>query len=184
MTPPINARRGPYALALVGLSLLLAACEGEQGELREWMDRTRRDMPVIREKIAEPKSFEPYRYASVGAVDPFSMVKLKVGLPAADRGREGLRPDTSRPREALEAYPLDSLKMVGNLVRSGKVVALVQTDRMLFQVRVGNYVGQNFGRITRISEDEVSIKEIVQDAAGDWIERDSALKLQVQESGK
>lgn len=183
MTSP-TAKRTARVLALAGLGLLLAACEGEQGELRDWMDRTRRDMPVIREKIAEPKSFEPYRYASAGAVDPFSFAKLKVGLPPPQRGKEGPRPDTARPREALEAYPLDSLRMVGNLVRGGKVVALVQSDRMLFQVRVGNYVGQNYGRIVRISEDEVSIREIVQDAAGDWIERDSALKLQVQESGK
>ncbi|MFM1991181.1 MAG: hypothetical protein RJA99_4138 [Pseudomonadota bacterium] len=169
--------------ALAALALLLAGCEGEQDELRGWMDQTRRDTPVIREKIAEPKSFEPYRYQSAGAVEPFSLMKLRVGLPV-ERGGSGVKPDTERRREALEAYPLDSLKMVGNLVQAGQVVALVQADRLLFQVRVGNHVGLNFGRVMRVSEDQVSIKEIVQDAAGDWIERDSALKLQVQESGK
>lgn len=177
------ARTHRLAAAVAGLGLVLAGCEGEQVELRSWMEQTRRDTPVIREKISEPKSFEPYRYQSAGAVEPFSLAKLKVGLPAV-RGSDGVRPDTSRAREALEAYPLDSLRMVGNLVKSGQIVALVQADKLLFQVRVGNHVGQNFGKITRISEDEISIKEIVQDAAGDWIERDSALKLQVQESGK
>ena len=177
-----RADRIAARVALAGLVAVLAACEADQGELRAWMDESRRTMPMMRDTIAEPKTFEPFRYAAAGEVDPFSVVKLKVGLPQARSGT--VRPDASRPREVLEAYPLDGLRMVGNLVRGGTTVALVQADKMLYQARVGNYVGQNYGRITRISEDEVTIKEIVQDAAGDWIERDSVLKLQVQESGK
>lgn len=181
---PNRADRMLKVLALAGLGLLLAGCDEEPGELRDWMEQTRKETAVIRETLPEPKSFEPYRYASAGGVDPFSLQKLKVGMPSLAREGGSLRPDANRAREVLEAFPLDSLKMVGNLVREGQVVALVQGDRMLYQVRVGNYVGQNFGRVIRVSEDEVAIKEIVQDAAGDWIERDTALRLQVQESGK
>ncbi len=74
--------------------------------------------------------------------------------------------------------------MVGNLRQGSANVALLQADTALFQVRVGNYVGQNFGRVLRISESEVAIRETVQDAAGDWVERDTALQLQVQETKK
>jgi type IV pilus assembly protein PilP len=94
----------------------------------------------------------------------------------------GLVPDLKRRREALEAFPLDALQMVGNLRLGGSHVALLKVDSQLHQVRVGNYIGQNFGRIVAISETEVAVRESVQDAAGDWVERDTALRL--QESGK
>lgn len=168
--------------ALAGLLALLAGCGSDQSDLRAWMDESRRTMPREIEKIAEPKTFPPFRYASANEIDPFSLIKLKLGLPQARSGM--VRPDLARPREVLEAYPLDSMAMVGNLVRGGKTVALVMAEKMLYQARVGHYIGQNFGRITRISEDEITIREIVQDAAGDWVERDSVLKLQVEESGK
>jgi type IV pilus assembly protein PilP len=69
------------------------------------------------------------------------------------------------------------MAMVGSLDRSGELVALVRVDRLLYQVRPGNYLGQNFGRVTRITETEVVLREIVQDAAGEWIERPAALQL-------
>jgi type IV pilus assembly protein PilP len=168
-------------LALIVLSV--AGCESDRGELRTWMDETRRTTPLIKEKLSEPKSFEPFRYPSSGETDPFNVAKLRVGSVDV-RGGSGLRPDLTRRREPLEAYPLDNLKMVGNLTQKGSTVALLQADAVLFQVRVGNYIGQNFGRVLRVSEDEVAVREIVQDAAGDWIERDTALRLQVQEIKK
>jgi type IV pilus assembly protein PilP len=172
------------AAGLAVIVLAVAGCESDRGELRTWMDETRRTTPLIKEKIAEPKSFEPFRYPSSGETDPFSVAKLRVGAVDVARPGNGLRPDLTRRREPLEAYPLDNLKMVGNLTQKGATVALLQADTVLFQVRVGNYIGQNFGRVLRVSEDEVAVREIVQDAAGDWIERDTALRLQVQEIKK
>jgi type IV pilus assembly protein PilP len=172
------------AAGLSAIVLAVAGCESDRGELRAWMDETRRTTPLINEKLAEPKSFAPFRYPSSGEIDPFSIAKLRLGVLEAARPGNGLRPDLARRREPLEAYPLDILKMVGNLTQKGATVALLQADTVIFQVRVGNYIGQNFGRVLRVSEDEVAIREIVQDATGDWIERDTALRLQVQEIKK
>lgn len=169
---------------LAVLVLAIAGCETDRTELRTWMEQTRSTTPPIKEKIAEPKSFEPFRYQASGEIDPFSVAKLRVGTVDVARASNGLRPDLQRRREPLEAYPLDSLKMVGNLAQHGTTVALLQAEAVLFQVRVGNYIGQNFGRVLRVSEEEIAVREIVQDAAGDWIERDTALRLQVQESKK
>jgi type IV pilus assembly protein PilP len=170
------------ALALCGLAL--AGCEVDRTELQSWMDETRRNTPPVTNKIAEPKKFEPFRYQAEDLIDPFSLSKMKVGAAAAARSGGGVQPDTSRRREPLESFPLDNLKMVGNLQQDGSHVALLQADTALFQVRVGNYIGQNFGRVLKISDSEVAIREIVQDAAGDWIERDTALRLQAQEARK
>jgi type IV pilus assembly protein PilP len=183
--PSRSPSRGLAALGLAAAAALLAGCEADRAELQAWMDETRRNTPTITEKISEPKKFEPFVYQAADETDPFSAAKMRVaGATVAGRASNGLQPDTARRREPLEAYPLDNLKMVGNLRRGSTTVALLQADTAVFQVRVGNYVGQNFGRVLRISEDEVAIRETVQDAAGDWVERDTALQLQVQETRK
>ena len=89
-----------------------------------------------------------------------------------------LAAEINRRKEPLEAYPLDSMTMVGSLVKSGRQYALLKVDSLLYQVKPGDYIGQNYGKITKISETGVSLREIVQDAAGEWIERTSALQLQ------
>jgi len=87
-------------------------------------------------------------------------------------------PELARRKEPLEAFPLDSMALVGSLVRAGQPVALVKVDSLLYQVRPGNYLGQNYGRVTKINETEVTLREIVQDAVGEWIERTATLQLQ------
>jgi type IV pilus assembly protein PilP len=89
-----------------------------------------------------------------------------------------VRPDLERRRETLEGFSLDQIKMVGTMRQNNANVALLETGRATHMVRVGNFVGQNFGLVTRISESEVQIKEIVQDAAGEWVERPAKLELQ------
>lgn len=173
--------RGLAALGLVAVAALLAGCEADRAELQSWMDETRRNTPAITQKISEPKKFERFVYQAADETDPFSVAKMRVaGATVAGRASNGLQPDSTRRREPLEAFPLDNLKLVGNLRQGSANVALLQADTAVFQVRVGNYVGQNFGRVLRISESEVAIRETVQDAAGDWVERDTALQLQVR----
>jgi type IV pilus assembly protein PilP len=161
-------------------SLALGGCSGDLSEIQAWMDETRAKAPRSTTTIPEPKRFVPFRYEARADIDPFSNAKLQVALARlTDRNKGGLAPDLNRRREPLESYPLDSLKLVGHLNRpSTGPVALLQADKAIFQVRVGNYLGQNFGRVTRISETEVNVKELVQDAAGDWVERETALALQ------
>jgi len=89
-----------------------------------------------------------------------------------------LAAEMNRRREPLESFPLDGMAMVGSVNKAGRPVALLRVDNLLYQVKLGDYLGQNFGKITRISETEVSLREIVQDASGEWIERTSTLQLQ------
>lgn len=95
-----------------------------------------------------------------------------------------MQPDMDRPREPLESYPLESLKYVGVMSRKKVSFAIILVDGALYQVRVGNYMGQNFGVITKITDSELTLKELIQDSAGDWVERESSLLLQGQEGIK
>ncbi len=168
-----------FLLAAIA-AVALAGCANDQTELREWMQTVRAGVKPVHQTIAEPRRFEPYRYDNENQVDPFSIAKLAGVRPegASDGPRGGLKPDLTRRREALEGYPLDSIRMVGHLANQRGQYALLQAENLVYQARVGNYAGQNYGMITRISETEVKLKELVQDAAGDWVERETALQIQ------
>lgn len=173
-----------YRLFVVGaLALLLSACFGsDQDDLQQWMADQRNEIRPRVQPIAPPKQFSPQTYTQESAVDPFSNQKLTIALKRdssqATSNAALIAPELARRREALEAFPLDAVTMVGSLTKDGKPVALVRVDNLLYQVRTGNYLGQNYGRITKISETEVGLREIVQDAAGEWIERTATLQLQ------
>lgn len=166
--------------ALMLPALLLAGC-GDSGiaELKAWMAQTRRDTRSIVPKLPAPKQFTPFVYDAKDLTDPYNPAKLMSAIATAQkRNGNALAPDPDRPREPLEAYPLDSLKMVGTLQKAGLSYALLQADKIVYHVKVGNYVGQNLGVITGISEAAVELREVVQDAAGDWVERKAKLELQ------
>lgn len=163
----------PFLLGLNGCS------DGGVQEVQQWMDDIKRETKVSIPKLSEPKKFIPFIYSAKSVVDPYNPNKLAVALAKAQAGSSnGFKPDLDRRREPLESYPLDSLKMVGTLQKAGLSYALLHADKTVFQAKVGNYVGQNLGMITKITETEVDIKEIVQDAAGDWVERKAKLELQ------
>jgi type IV pilus assembly protein PilP len=165
--------------ALTILASTLTGCGAEQEELRLWMDQQEKEVRPSIEPIEAPKKFVPQAYLSVGGAEPFSNLKLSVGSRLDPRQSSNLlAAETRRRKEPLEAYPLDSLSMVGSVVRQGRPHALIKADNLLFYVKAGEYIGQNFGKVTKIGETEVSLREIVQDAAGEWIERTSSLQLQ------
>jgi type IV pilus assembly protein PilP len=145
------------------------------------MDQVRATTQPVRESIAEPKRFEPFRYDRGGEADPFAQTRLAglalEAMPEAVRPRSKLQPDTSRPREALEGYPLDAIRMVGHMSNGRQSFALLQADRIVHQAEVGNHAGQNYGVITRVDENEVRLRELVQDAAGEWVQRETSLRL-------
>lgn len=184
--PHAAPSQGLRVLRATGLSLaltVLAACSSGHQDLQVWMDETRQATPTVVEKVSEPKRFEPFRYRASDQTDPFSQTRLRIMVASASSSAgASLQPDLARRREALEAFPLDTLRMVGNLRQGSANVALLKADTALYQVRVGHHIGQNFGRVTRISESGVFVRELVQDAAGDWVER--ITELQLQESGK
>ncbi len=166
------------ALAVVALALL-AGCGAEQEELTQWMEQQRREVKPNVTPLTPPKKFSPQAYVALNGVEPFSAQKLTVALKQEARQPNSLlAAEINRRKEPLEAYPLDSMRMVGSVNRSGRPYALLRVDNLLYQVKQGDYLGQNYGKITKISETDVTLREIVQDAAGEWIERASALQLQ------
>ncbi|MBX3656036.1 MAG: pilus assembly protein PilP [Ramlibacter sp.] len=174
-------------MALMLSALLLQACgSSDQEELEQWMAEQRAQMKPRIQPIPEPKKFTPQAYNQEGETDPFSNLKLTQALKRESSQVTSnaalISPELARRKEALEAFPLDSMTMVGSLLKAGQPVALVKVDGLLYQVRTGNYLGQNFGRVTKVSEAEIVLREIVQDAAGEWIER--AASLQLQEGSK
>lgn len=168
--------------ALALLAGTLAGCGGgNEVELRTWMEDTRKTMRPTTQPVPEPKQFSPFTYEAKALIDPFDPQKMVLAAARQAQSRSStssIRPDLDRRREMLEGYPLDQLKMVGTLRQAGNQVALIDAAGQTFMVRRGNYVGQNFGLVTGISETEVDLKEIVQDAAGEWIERPTKLELQ------
>lgn len=171
------------ASALAG-ALVLAACgSGDQEEVRQWMREQRAQTKPRIQPIPAPTHFTPQAYQAESPTDPFSPQKLTQALRAeTQQGRTPsaalVAPELERRKEPLESFPLDTMSMVGSLVKDGKPVALVKVENLLYQVRPGNYLGQNYGRITRVSENEIVLREIVQDAAGEWVERTATLQLQ------
>lgn len=168
--------------AALPLAVLLTACSSsDETEIRKWMDETRAGMKPTTQPVAEPKQFAPQEYESKAAVDPFDGQKMVIAVARQAQARasaSALRPDLDRRREPLESFPLDQLKMVGMLRQNGANVALIDAAGQTYMVRTGQYLGQNFGRIKQITETETSLNEIVQDAAGEWVERPATLELQ------
>ncbi len=161
------------------LLLGLAGCADRQAELQVWIDEQKREVKPQVLPLAPPKSFQPQPYLVSDRVEPFSIQKLSGVLRVEQRQSSALlNAETNRRKEPLEAFPLDTMGMVGSVVRGGRPYALVRVDNLLYQVKAGDYLGQNFGKITKISETEISLREIVQDAAGEWVERTASLQLQ------
>jgi type IV pilus assembly protein PilP len=163
---------------LAAMCVLIAACSSEQSELQAWMAQETKAVAPTKEKINEPKAFEPYRYENAGQMDPFSNAKLATALDRLQKAKGGLQPDLNRRREVLENFPLENIRMVGHLANNKSAFALLQAENVVYQAKIGNYLGQNFGVITKMSDGEVQIKELVQDAAGEWTERETALRIQ------
>ena len=164
-------------------SLLLAGC-GPSGEdeLRAWMVEQRASTKPSIQPLSEPKKFIPEAYMQDGAVEPFSPIKLTLALKRDSNQVASnaalIAPELSRRKEPLEAFPLDAIIMVGSLNKAGVPTALVKVDNLIYQVKVGSYLGQNYGKITKINENSIQLREIAQDATGDWIERSASLDLQ------
>lgn len=169
-------------LGLGLLTLALSGCGlGGNADLNQWMIEQRNTVKPKVEPVAEPKPYVPQEYSQQAELSPFSDEKLTRSFrdEATSAAKSALLvAELNRRKEVLEALPLDTMAMVGLLDRRGQKVALVRANNLLYQVRPGNYLGQNYGRITSINETQITLREIVQDAAGEWVERKSTLELQ------
>ena len=173
------------AILVIALGLVLAACTGEEfGDLKAELKEKTKDLRGKIEPLPVVKPYEPVPYKAFDQADPFSSAKIELVTKSAGSSGGGLKPDFNRPKEPLEAYPLESLKMVGVLQQKKASFALVKADVGLYRVKVGNYIGQNFGLITSITESQIQLRELIQDPAGDWAERQSTLQLQEGGGGR
>ena len=180
----MNATKLTWAALLV-LPLLGCVAAGED-ELRQWMAQERAQTKPRITPLTEPTVFQPQAYAAESGMEPFNPLKLTQAL-RRDSSQVAsnaalIAPEMARRKEPLEAFPLDTMAMVGSLNKVGTPTALLKVDNLLYQVQVGAYLGLNYGRITKITETAIQLREIAQDATGDWIERPAALEL--QEGGK
>jgi len=186
--PRMGARaRSMLMASLVSLpALLLAGCgASDVREVQDWMAQVTKDTRVRVTPISAPTTFTAFAYTAQEAIDPFSPNKLLAELAkAAEKSDNRFKPDTARSKELLENFPLDTFVMVGVIQKGGIHYALLQIDRAVYQVRLGQRIGQNYGRVTAVSEAAVTIKEVVQDAGGEWVERISRLELQESKEQK
>ena len=162
---------------------VLASCSSEINELKTFVRDSEKGLPRRIDPLPPVKPFEPFTYEGFDLPDPFKPRKL---APPKEGGGGGLAPDLNRRKEPFEAFPLEQLKMVGTISQGKDTYAIVRADKTLYRVKKGNYMGQNFGLITDVTESEIKLKEIVQDSAGDWAERQSILPLleEIDKGGK
>jgi type IV pilus assembly protein PilP len=159
--------------AALAATLALAACGGDEyGDLKEELKEATKDFRGRVEPLPLVKPYEPVPYTGENQIDPFRPERIEV----AQAGRPS--PNASkRVKEPLEAFPLDAITMMGTITQEKETFALVKAGANLYRVRRGNYMGQNFGVITSIDDSTISLRELVQDSGGEWVERNSELSL-------
>lgn len=163
-------------------SLIVVACGSEDNQdMKNWVKESTVNIKGKIPPLPQIKQNTSVSYEAGNLVDPFQPRKIEPDKKAGRGG--GVQPDLNRRKEPLESYPLESIKMVGSILKGKVLYGLVKADRT-YLVRSGNYMGQNFGVITHISENEITLKELVEDSAGDWTNRTSTLQMQEQETKK
>ena len=173
-------RHAAKMILVLMAGLIIAGCSGDQlGDLRNFVEAEKAKPGGRVEPIPEVKPFESFTYRPAGRKSPFEPWGLSSGVAKASQGSKGgLHPDMNRRRETLEAFPLDTLRMVGTLAQKNEVWAILKApDGLVYRVKRNNYLGQNHGRITKITEDKVELVEIVPDGLGGWQERQASLVL-------
>jgi type IV pilus assembly protein PilP len=173
-------RRLLETAVLVMAGLIIAGCSGDKlSDLRSFVDAEKAKPGGRVQPIPEVKPFDSFTYRPAGRRSPFDPWGQNTGsAKSSGSSKGGVHPDPSRRREALEAFPLDTLRMVGTMAQKGKMWAIIKApDHMVYRVTLKNYLGQNNGLITRISEDKVELVEIVPDGLGGWQERQASLVI-------
>jgi len=164
-----------HVLVLALTAVGLAACGSDMDDLDQYINTIKARPGGRIEALPEITPYEGFTYIAdaQGLRSPFRPDTPQAGGPGS-----GTRPDAERSREYLESFPLDTLGMVGTLNIADTEFGLVQTaDGLIHRVVPGNFMGQNDGRITQISESEIALVEIISDGIGGYIERDAAVSL-------
>ncbi len=166
-------------LALVFIGMVAGCGEADFSDLQQYVNEVKTRPKSTIEPLPEVKPVEPFVFKPEGLRDPFKAIsESQESEDAQISVGNGIRPDTSRRKEELEAYPLDDLRMVGTIIKKGDLWGLVKaSDKTIHRVQVGNYLGKNYGRIIRIMNDKIELMEIVPDKPGTWREQQTSLAL-------
>src|SRR3954452_7071744 len=166
-------------VGISSLVLALAACGGEEHrDLKQELAQLTKDFRGQVPPLPQVKPYEPVPYTAEGQIDPFRSERIEGAQNTRPSGSQSkLGEHEKRVKEPLEAFPLESIQMLGTITQEKQTFALVKAGPNLYRVHKGNYMGQNFGVITAIDESQVSLKELVQDSGGEWVERASSLQL-------
>ncbi len=181
-TPGVRLKFKVAIGVLLIIPALTACGTAEDDQLNAWISDQRKALKPRVAPISPPSKFVPEQYGENSALDPFSNIKLTSALKRDSKksgaGEALIKPEAARRKEPLEAVSLETMAYVGNLLQNSQRIALVKVGGLLHQIKVGNHLGQNFGKVLKISESEMVLREIVQDLDGEWIERPSTLQLQ------
>jgi type IV pilus assembly protein PilP len=172
--------RPTLAGVAIATAVALGGCGAdEHGDLKEELNQLTKDLRGRVDPLPQVRPYEPVPYTAEGQIDPFRPERIEVaqGRGASSASTSVIEEQKKRPPEPLEAFPLESIQMLGTITQAKETFALVKAGPNLYRVKKGNYMGQNFGVITEIDEAQISLKELVQDSTGDWVERMSSLQL-------
>ncbi len=167
----------------VAMALLLVGCSGgDNADLQAYINEVKASSKGRIAPLPEFIPVDSFAYAVGDFGDPFMSWESKAMLAAKDRKQAesdgGIQPDLGRRRESLEAFPLDTLRMVGTMSKGGNSSALVSSpDGLVSRIVVGNYLGQNYGQVTSIGQDKIELIEVVPDGLGAWIKRPASLAV-------
>lgn len=165
----------------LAVAFIVSACGyTTQQEVRTFIDAERAALHPVSKVIPAPKPFEAAVYDEAGKPDPFSkQAFMRELIGAAKAAKPSIAtPELGRNRTELEGFPLDALVMVGVLTKAGQHLALVRAGGRLYQVSLGSYVGPNLGKVTKIEETRLTLRELVQDDLGEWSSRTNMLTMQ------
>lgn len=160
-------------IQLAAFAVLLCGCAPDD-DLRQWVAQEKAKKGVPLQPLPVVKTFETFLYDAKDRRDPFDLSAEEQEQAFAT----GPHPDQNRPREPLESFPLDGLKMSGTLGLAKSMEGLVRDpDGVVHRVRVGNYLGQNYGRVIAITEEKIDLVELIPNGSGGWMERAATIAL-------
>jgi type IV pilus assembly protein PilP len=177
-------KKSALAVMVLGFGVLLVGCDNEQEDILKWMREQAAGMHGAVKPLPEIRIFPVVDYADLIGLEPFNAARIEPAKPEKRRVDDP-RLDPDRQREPLEAYPLETLKMVGILGKGKSINALIQADKALYQVRVGNFMGRDYGKVIAINQDSLELQELVEDLNEGWVEKVTTVHLQErQEAGR
>lgn len=172
----MNAATRLFLPLLAAVSL--TACGGNMSDLRDYVAQVKARKVTHVPPVPQIKPYKPYAYVAGDRRDPFVPESTPQNQPTGSANDKGLHPDLSRNKEPLEAYPLDALQMVGTIDFNGRTYAMINApDGVIHRLTLGAHMGQNYGKVVKITNSEVDLSEIIPDGFGGWQRRTAAISL-------